>query len=174
VFFYIEGKYEGEDNTSLGCLIDQHAWSVLGGATGHLFGNGSVWRFASDWPQELNTTGANTMRNLSSLFRSRGNTGFEPDHQGDLLPSGGGSGALAAVANGGASLLVYVPSARSLSVDVSPVSGNQVRAWWYDPVDGVPQQIGTFPSVGTLNFNAPGRRVLVLDDAQRVQGPPGA
>ena len=172
VFFYIEGRYENE-GASLGCLIDQHAWSVLGGSTGHIYGNGDIWEFPSGWQNDLDTAGVAAMRNLARLFRSRSDAGFVPDHEGDLLQGGGGNDAIAAVADGGASLLVYVPSSRSLLVDVSPVTGGQARAWWFDPVDGVAAQIATFPSVGVQSFRSPGRRILVIDDMQRVQGPPG-
>lgn len=173
VFFYIEGRYENEQDWSLGCLIDQHAWAVLGGSAGHVYGNGPIWRFSPGWQGDLDSRGATAMRNLSKLFRSRGNSGFVPDHAGDLLPRGGGGGALASRSRDGASLLVYVPSSRSLSVDVSPLGADVAQAWWYDPAEGRSQDLGQVSARGVVDFVAPGRRVLVLDDPARVQGAPG-
>ncbi len=172
-FFYIEGNYENEAAT-FGCLIDQAAWSVMSGAVGHVFGNNPIWKFATGWPSALNSPGSRAMSQLALLFNSRAWFRLEPDRTGQVLVAGAGADAAAARTVDGESVMVYVPSARALSVDLTALSGTQVRAWWFDPVDGRTSSLGVFPATGVSSFAAPGRRVLVLDDAARGLAAPGA
>jgi hypothetical protein len=62
---------------------------------------------------------------------------------------------------------------------MTKVSGDQVKAWWYDPRTGKATQIGTYESTGEKTFTPPtsGKNndwVLVLDDASKNYAPPGA
>jgi uncharacterized protein DUF4038/collagenase-like protein with putative collagen-binding domain len=172
VFFYIEGRYENE-GADIGCLIDQHAWSVLGGSSGHVFGNGPIWPFEPGWQRDLDSPGTEAMRNLSRLFQSRSAPAFVPDYAGAVLTNGG-SGAIAARTTDSSSLLVYVPSARDITVDLRALSGPLARAWWFNPAEGDSQDLGQIPARGVMVFHSPGRRVLVVDDASRAKGVPGA
>jgi hypothetical protein len=60
------------------------------------------------------------------------------------------------------------------------VSGEKVRAWWFDPRTGDAKQIGTFENKGTREFDPPGEKargndwVLVLDDASKAFPEPGS
>jgi hypothetical protein len=171
-FFFIEGSYENS-SASLGCLVDQFAVSVLGGSTGHVFGNTPLWRFGDGWQDELGSAGSRAMGHLGALFRSRDWFRLEPDFAGDLLLSGGGADALAARTTDGRTLLVNVTASGALSVDLSALSGSQARAWWFDPTDGSASEIGLFASDGVVGFSAPGRRLLVIDDAAANLPAPG-
>jgi hypothetical protein len=112
------------------------------------------------------------MTHLAALFRSRAWQLLVPDLNNSVLTAGTGNGAAAALASNGESILVYVPSARNLTVALGGLSGTQAHGWWFDPQDGSTDDLGLF--TGTANLAAPGRRVLVLDDAAKNLGPPGS
>ena len=64
-------------------------------------------------------------------------------------------------------------------MDLSKLSGDALDAWWYDPRTGVAERIsGAFsPADGEHEFTCPlggPDWVLVLDDASRGFGAPGA
>lgn len=74
--------------------------------------------------------------------------------------------------------MVYTPSGRSFSVDLEKLSGDEVKAWWYNPRDGKAEVIGTFAGTGQREFVPPSAGemldwVLVLDDASQGYPPPG-
>jgi hypothetical protein len=172
-FFYIEGSYEG-NNATQSCLIDQHVWSVLGGSTGHVFGNDPIWRFGEDWEDALTAPGSIAMSKLSKLFLSRAWFRLEPDLTSEVLISGGGSEAIAARTSDGESVLVYLPDSGTLIIDMTEVAGSSARAWWFTPQNGGVVDLGTFPTTGQRSFNFTGPRVLVLDDAAAGLPMPGS
>jgi hypothetical protein len=172
-FFYIEGRYES-DPGDLGCVIDQEAWAVLGGASGHVFGNNPIWRFGDGWQDELDSVGAKAMAHLSDLFLSRAWFRLVPDLGGTVLVSGASDDAIAAQTSDGESILVYVPTSRNITVDLTDLSSNTARAWWFDPGSGAISALGTMPATGTRSFSAPGRRVLVIDDVLKSLPEPGS
>jgi hypothetical protein len=171
-FFYIEGSYENE-TASLSCLIDQAAWSLLGGAFGHVFGNSPIWRFGAGWEAALSSAGSLAMGHLTALWRSRAWFRLEPDTSGEVLVADPEGDAVAARTSDGESALVYLPSSRTVSVNLQNLAGEQVQAWWFDPASGTASAIGSFAGSGAMNFSAPGRRVLVLDDASAGLPAPG-
>jgi hypothetical protein len=161
-FFYIEGKYENE-GASTGCLIDQHAWAVLGGGSGHVFGNNPIWLFDSGWQNALDSTGSVRMERLGELFLSRAWFRLQPDTSSQLLTSGGGSGAAAAITSDGESLLAYIPTSRSITVDAGDLASLTAHAWYFDPGTGSVSDLGTLSTTAPQSFSVPGRRVLVMD-----------
>jgi hypothetical protein len=172
-FFYIEGKYENE-NSTLACLIDQSAWSILGGTFGHVFGNNPIWKFGSGWENELSSPGSLAMAHLDDLYRSRAWFRLVPDWTGQYLTGNPGGDALAARTGDGETILVHVPDARTVSVDLGGIAGSQARGWWFDPSDGSTSDLGVFATAGgETDFVSPGQRLLVLDDAARNLPPPG-
>jgi hypothetical protein len=81
----------------------------------------------------------------------------------------------AARTSDGSTVIAYMPTSRTIHVDMSKVSGNQVKAWWFDPRNGRAAAAGMFPSSGTHEFTPPGEGdwVLVLDDAAKQLPAPG-
>ncbi len=73
--------------------------------------------------------------------------------------------------------MVYFPSAvRAATIDLSKVSGAQMRAWFYDPHTGLAQDAGLFTEKAPREFVMPLEWhdwVLVLDDASAGYGAPG-
>ena len=70
--------------------------------------------------------------------------------------------------------MVYLPTRRSIKVDMTKLSGT-VTARWYDPTNGTYDNIGTgLPNTGTRVFTPPGNNsvgdgdwVLVLETKAR-------
>jgi hypothetical protein len=171
-FFFLEGNYEGQ-TASLGCLIDQAAWTVLSGGTGHVFGNRPIWLFESGWENALDSEGSVAMGHLADLFESRAWWRMRPDRTNAVVVDATG-GTTAARTSDGESILVYAPSSRSLRVDLDQLSGTNAQAWWFDPVDGSVQNLGVSLSAGESDFDAPGRGLLVIDDAAAGLAAPGS
>jgi hypothetical protein len=173
-FFFLEGKYENEDSTPLGCLMDQAIWAVLGGGTGQMFGNNPIWLFDPGWPTALNSVGSRAVSHIGRLFRSRAWFAFQPDLTQSVLVTGNGNGAVAARTADGESLVIYLPTARLFSVDLNQLSGSQAHAWWFNPQTGSTADIGLFTSNKVQNFIAASRQILVLDDAASHLPAPGS
>ena len=79
----------------------------------------------------------------------------------------------------GSYAMVYSPAGRTFGADMTKVAGGKVRAWWFDPRTGKAESIGEFANDGKREFNPPDAGenldwVLVLDDATKGFGPPGA
>ena len=117
---------------------------------------------------------------LRRLFESRPWQRLLPDQGAIVGDRGVGASALrAARAADGSFLFVYSPYGRPFQVDLARLSG-MVEASWFDPQSGVAVPVGSFPNAGARPFDPPGDEgrgndwVLVLDDAGRGFGAPGA
>ncbi len=160
--FLVESRYEFEDIAVLGSaprnLRAQAYWALLSGATGQLYGNTYTWRFIGGWKEQLDSPGAVQMAYVTVLFGSRPWHDLVPD-QSHTVVTGGfgtfGSGdyATAAMTPAGTLAMVYVPSARTVTVDLSRLSG-PVTAQWYDPA------AGTFTPISGSPFANSGSRAL--------------
>jgi len=179
-FFYIEGTYENE-GASQTCLRSQAYWAVLGGAFGHVFGNNPIWLFDSGWQNALNSTGAQSLQRFAALFASRPWHNLLPDYGHQVATSGYGSVTnssyvgVARTSDHG-TVMAYLPSSSSLTIDMTQISGSTANAWWYSPGSGASTFIGTYPTSGSRVFtpNGSGDWVLVLDDASLNLGAPGS
>jgi hypothetical protein len=72
----------------------------------------------------------------------------------------------AAVTLDGKTLMAYLPSARTISVDLNKLSGSGFRGWWFNPRDGASQPAGEYPAKRDQQFPPPGEGdwCLVIDD----------
>jgi hypothetical protein len=174
VFFHIEGNYEGA-GPDLGCLIDQYAWSVLGGGVGHVFGNTPLWHFSDGWEGELDSDGSQAMAHLEDLFESRAWFRLRPELDDDVLVSGGGDGTAAAMTSGRETVMIYTDSPRTVVVDIGDLAGTRVQAWFFDPADGSSIDFGIeIPGLFDEEaYDLPRRGVLVIDDADALLAAPG-
>jgi hypothetical protein len=80
---------------------------------------------------------------------------------------------------GGSYAMVYAPVGRAFTVRMSKINGPTVTGWWFNPRTGKAAAIGTFRNTGERTFTPPDPGemtdwVLVLDDASKHFGPPGA
>jgi hypothetical protein len=187
-FFMIESNYENEHSATPQSLRAQAYWSLLMGGMGHIFGNCPIWHFGAsagwcgttNWQGNLDGAGSTSMRHLQALFTSRPWHTLVPDLDNTALTAGQGtwgstSYATAARASDGATMFVYLPTARTVTINLARISGTQARAWWYDPATSATTLIGAFATQGSQPFTPPasGDWVLVVDDAARGFPAPG-
>jgi Protein of unknown function (DUF4038)/Putative collagen-binding domain of a collagenase len=166
--FMVEASYEFEQNRPTffpgipQVLRRQEYWSNLSGATGQLYGNKYTWSFIDGWKNQLNTPGAVQMAYVTALFEPRAWYYLVPDQEHTVVTSGYGTFGsadyvTAARTPDGKLVMAYVPSARTLTVDMSKLSG-LVTARWYDPTTGTFTDIpgSPFANAGPHNFTTPG------------------
>lgn len=165
--FMMESSYEFEhlSGAQLGTphqLRMQEYTSDLCGATGQLYGNKYTWPFLADWKKQLDTPGAIQMKYVKALFEPRKWYELVPDQDHTFVTEGNGTFGkfdyLSAARTGDGSLaMAYIPSARTITVDLTKLSGSAL-ARWYDPSNGKFQAIGDapLPNVGTRQFTTPG------------------
>jgi hypothetical protein len=178
-FFHIEGIYENQ-GASASCLMGQAHHPVFLGGRGHVFGNRPVWLFDPGWPTALDSAGARYMQNAAALFLLREGASLVPDLTQTIVVGGAGDPdgtdfAPAARTASGASVLVYVPTSRTISIDTAQLPGAEFVGWWVSPGTGVAQRIASFDVGGVRSFSTPGGApwVLVLDDAGVTLPVPG-
>ncbi|MEX2300046.1 MAG: glycoside hydrolase family 140 protein [Bryobacterales bacterium] len=166
-------------------------WPVFAGAAGHTYGHSAVMQMHKPdsgngaygvrkfWYDAIDDPGAGQMLYLKRLMLSRpyherisdqsliaGNNGERYEH---VMATRGESYAFA-----------YSYSGGPFRVKMGVISGEQVRAWWYDPRDGSAREAGVFANRGERQFDPPGDPspgndwVLVLDDAAAGFSAPGA
>jgi hypothetical protein len=179
-YFLIETTYEGEHNASPVQIRRQAYWALLCGAIGQFFGNMPIWLFDPGWEAAMDGTGSADMARLQVLFRSRPWYELVPDEKHEVVVDGLGEFngldylAAARTADGG-TVMAYMPSSRTCTVDMARVAGKTAKAWWFNPRTGESTSAGDYPASGKRQFTPPaeGDWVLVLDDASRGLPPPG-
>jgi hypothetical protein len=183
-----EARYEGifkdiysdkNDGTRYGADdIREIAYrEVFSGAFGYTYGHNSIWKVADDnemhdadvtWKEALNAPGATQIQYLARLMRSRDILSRVPDQS---IVAGGSA---VATRGDGYAFVYLLPNAGNVTVNLGKISGNQVKAWWYNPRTGHVSTIGTYSNSGTRNFSTSNEdMVLVLDDASKGYGTPG-
>jgi hypothetical protein len=185
--FLVEASYEDEQNSSTvpagtpQQLRRQEYWSLLSGATGQLFGNHYTWQFlcsqrdadgncVGGWKDQLASPGATQMAHVVALLSSRPWYELVPDQNHEVVTSGYGSFGgddyvTAARTPEGKLAIAYVPSARTITVDLGTLSG-RVTARWYDPTNGAFAAISGSPFVnhGSVSLTTPGTNSDGADD----------
>ena len=187
-FILIESSYEGEHNSSEVQIRRQAYWTVLCGGFGHVFGNNPVWHFdgpglypaKETWQQAMDLSGSVSMKYWSELFRSRKWYELAPDQNHEVVTAGlgefNGLDYLAAArTSDGSTIIAYMPTSRTMTVDMGKMAGSRIKAWWFNPRTGESTSAGEFSSTGTRDFtpSTEGDWVLVLDDATRRLPSPG-
>lgn len=177
-------------------------WATFSGAAGHTYGCNNIWQMytperrpvlhpTKPWQASLDLPGALDMRHLKALLLSRPYFSRVPDQSlvrsnrldppGKLSPCGADD--YVAVARDGTPgardatyLLAYFPLLRGIDLDTSAIAGQRLRAWWYDPREGLATPLGEMPNSGhweTPRLSAGPDWVLVVDDAACGYPPPG-
>lgn len=174
--FLAEASYEFErEGTSAHNLRKQEYWALLSGAAGQMYGNRFVWQFLDGWEDNLHTPGAEQVRHVKSLFSGRAWYNLIPDQDHVVVVSGLGtfseSGGItgnayltAAATPDGTLAIAYLPTRRTITVDMSRFS-TVARARWYDPTAGRFQEISSaLPNRGTLQLTPPAANEEGTDD----------
>lgn len=146
---------------------------VFAGAAGHTYGHHASW---SDDPAAraaaLVDEGATQLVHLRALTDSRGARTPAPE-----LVAGGSAEVLSAPDH----LMAHAPEGAGFALNTTDLSGDALRAWWFDPRTGVPVDAGSaqrgvstafFPPV-TGPADAGQDWVLVVDDVDAGLAPPG-
>jgi hypothetical protein len=185
----IESDYEFERDSTPAVLRRQEYWSLLSGAAGQLYGNGYTWPFKAGWKKKLDTPGAKQMAHVQALFGPRAWHQLVPDQKHAVVTFGYGTFdgtategnrfgmtsdyVTAARTPDGALVMAYLPSLRTVKVDLAKLRG-PATARWYDPSCGTYTAIKGSPlrNSGVLAFRPPGKNgdgdgdwVLVLETA---------
>ncbi len=178
--FLIESVYEGEHNSSELQVRRQAYWAVLCGEFGQGHGQPShLELFNLDGRYADGRAGIRGHDGRGRLFRSRPcRPGARLDHK--VVTAGvgeyWGNDYLAAGASAdGATVIAYLPSARTVTVDLGKLAKGRAKAWWFDPRSGRAEAAGSFAAEGSRQFTPPGEGdwVLVLDGGDKKLPPPG-
>jgi hypothetical protein len=181
--------FRARDN---GYSFDAHVrqrayWDTFSGACGHTYGNHGVWQMYAPgrqpvngplfyWWEAIHRPGAGEMQYVRALFESRPYLSRVPD-QGLIEDALTGADHIVATRGEGYAM-VYSPQGRKFTVKLGTISGDRVRAWWYNPRDGAAKEAGAWENQGAREVVCPSEGfgsdwVLVLDDAARGFGAPG-
>lgn len=165
-------------------------WGVFAGGFGITYGCHNIWQMYEPglepvssachaWHKTLNLPGAWNMLHIRNLMESRPFLTRIPDQS--LIAAGPDSGAGYIQATRGKHYtLIYIPAGDRITVNLGKISGQKIKAWWFDPRSGKAEAIGTFQNRGTRMFDPPGEQdrsndwVLVLDDASAKFSEPGS
>lgn len=171
-----EAHYEGEqvgNPTDFGTPLvvrRQAYWAMLSGGAGQFYGNAYIWTFKPGWNNNLNTPGAVQISYLKSLFLSLAWYNLVPDQAHALVTAGYGSPGnsstrvsqsdycTAAMTPDGTQALAYMPTARTITVNMAKFS-KAVTASWFDPANGTQAAIAgsPFANSGTRQFTPPAK-----------------
>ena len=188
-FFLIESYYENEHSSTPLSLRSQAYWTVLSGLAGHLFGNCPIWSlgfavsFCSPsnltWQSQLDSAGSTTVALVGRLFNSRAFYALVPDQNHQVMTAGYQSGttyAAAARTNDGSTVIAFVPTQRTITIDMTKIAGTSATAWWYNTRTGASTLVGNFPTTGPQSFTPPDANdwVLVADNTALALSAPGA
>jgi hypothetical protein len=132
------------------------------------------------WDKAIDRPGGAAMTHLRRLIESRPFLSRVPDQS--LIAKGQGEGIDHVQATrGDGYAMLYLPTGKPVTVQLGQdkISGDHVKAWWFNPKDGTAKYIGTFGNTGQYPFvpKDQGRGhdvVLVLDDASKNWDAPGA
>jgi hypothetical protein len=150
--FMIEANYEFENNTGGPKTTDealrrQEYWTMLSGATGQLYGNGYTWGLEKkSWKRHFDTKAVTELGLLVKFFENRPWQDLVPDQSHRFLTDGVGvyssegdvlenDYASAAVTADGTLGVAYIPTERTVTLDLSHMKSG-VHAQWFDPTDG--------------------------------------
>jgi hypothetical protein len=169
-FVLFESTYEGEHNASDVQIRRQAYWALLSGACGQFLGNFPVWLLPPGWEGALDSPGAIAMAHLGNLFRARRWWDLVPDLDHRLVIAGIGElrgldTCAASATLDGALAIVYLPTARPITVDLTRLQPPLVSATWVEPANGVRVAAGVLPTRSATVFVPPFQAdaVLVLE-----------
>ena len=167
-------NYNGERRTDWHVRF-QGYWCALSGAAGYAYGHLPGYRLAmhEGWFDSLQSPGRYDMLHLKNVLSSRPLSGRIPDQS--LITSDDGVTSTAKTyiaatrASNGSYAFVYSTEGSSFDLNLNKLSGNRVKAQWFNPRDGSYTNLGTLSKGSSVAFNPPGEPgegndwLLVLD-----------
>jgi hypothetical protein len=164
-------------------------WAIFAGGFGHTYGNHNIWQMMAPgrqpissarhtWFDTMDLAGAYDMQHVRALIESRPFLDRVPDQT--LIAGDAGRGMEHVQATRGQNYaFLYIPTGKKIMVQMGKISGEKVKAWWFDPREGKAQLIGYFQNTGIIEFTPSGQVgrgndwVLVIDDANSSFTDPG-
>jgi hypothetical protein len=170
-----ETTYENNFNASDVQIRRQAYWAMLSGACGQFFGNTPLWIFSAGWEDQLASRGSVAMGHLRSLFAPRRWWELVPDQDHRLVVDGLGEFTgldycAAAITPDGTLAMAYLPTPRTITVDMTQLADRPVRVSWFDPVTGACTPSEPHQAAGRWAFTPPWDHdaVLILDAEGRA------
>lgn len=174
-----ESNFETENNeagpaTTAETMRRQALWAMTRGAVGWDYGHGYVWRAGAGWTSYLTTAAQTHLTAIQNAFKAIEWWKLAPDLTNAFLTSGQGvkpsagtqdySGvdplestyATAAVAPDGSVGVVYVPTGRSFTLDLSKLGADRT-AYRVDPTTGATTTLTVASSYTSPGSNAAGQ-----------------
>jgi len=157
-----EGNYEGENNqpsppTTAETLRRQVLWALTSGSPGDIFGTDD-WEFVPGWQGRLDSESIRQISRLRALVDALPWWRLVPDDSEPIVTAGRGEQVTddtfrdvldsdyvtAASTPDGTNALVYVPTSREITVDISRFA-REAEAYWIDPTTGdrLPTRLAT-------------------------------
>lgn len=166
-FIMFESAYEYERGETTQILRRQAYWSLLGGASGHIFGNRDLWRMNENWANAMNTPGNESMIIFHSFLKNIPWNQLQPDWMHSVFPSGRGTFnptkypggedyATAAFTAEGTLGIIYLPTYRTVSVNLERFKG-PVQVEWFDPSTGTYSASRRFKNSGVAYLDPPSK-----------------
>ena len=167
----LEALYEL--NTQYGATIDilrlQSIMALLSGAKGSFFGHEGVWHLGASknlpsqskgLPYDLNSVGMRHQQNIRSAFATRAWQDLVPDTGSALVTAGRGShgttGYVGAAKSANGRLgIIYVPAARTITVDLGAMT-LPITARWFNPTNGMYTVVKTYTAAERAQLTTPG------------------
>ncbi|MGP8185210.1 MAG: DUF4038 domain-containing protein [Terracidiphilus sp.] len=181
-------------------LRRQEYWTMLSGGVGQFYGNRYTWSLPAGWGSHIDTLGVSQLTIWKDFFSSLPWQNLIPDQQHAVVTAGFGtfgrgeilfnSGALttqmplgvsqsdyatAARTVDGSYVVIYLPTARPVTLNMSRLKG-PATAKWFDPTNGTYHAVpgGRFPNTGTRQFTPAAKNhagnsdwVLLIDTSSR-------
>jgi len=156
-------------------------WSVFAGSFGHTYGHNAIMQFHKPefgkgaygvrdyWYEAINDTGAYQMQYLKKLMLSRPFFERVPDQSLVSTETNGTKYDYVIATQGKIYAFYYTYTGRSFDAVLGKISGDYVKANWYNPKNGKTIYIGRFKNYGVKHFDPPGEKkdgndwVLILD-----------
>jgi hypothetical protein len=172
--FLIEANYEfernpGTDGGAPSNLRHQNYWSMFSGATGLFYGSSYSWQFLPGWEDHLDSVGVRELQIMKDFLERFEWETLIPDQDHQTVVAGLGTYsargsiaedtyATAAKTADGSLLMAYLPTPRSIVVDMAQLRGTMV-ARWFDPTTGLlqPGDDKALPSGGRVTLTPPGK-----------------
>lgn len=163
-------------------------WALFSGACGHTYGCHDIWQmwqvgrkaatFArTTWKKALHLPGAAQVQYARNLLESR--PFFDRIPAPELMDSDPGKGTHHVTATrheDGTYAMVYLPSCKTVTLNLDVLSRRRFSVTWYDPRTGESFYSGEIDGQGKKTFSPPlvwPDWVLVLDDVECHYPPPG-
>jgi hypothetical protein len=190
--FMIEDFYEGPPHnlTLLGIRTQDYQSALWGCSAGRINGNRVIWGFncpdptwcsTIPWKTQLDTPGTVYAVNLARLLESREFWLMQGDFSNAVMTAGQQASSFSTQAvtsetSDGQTIMAYIPTQRTVTMDLRKISGSSATAWWYNPQTGAATLIGNFPTAAPKNFTSPDQNdwVLVIDNPAANLPAPGS